>query len=154
VNAPDAAKGEPLFSFERNDFSSVGRCPLGHAKLEDVRPCNPTWDPVKVEQVCGKSQACSQVEPVALEDCVFANGRWRPIRGTDVATPDEWIVEEPGTRQDPELIACTEYATSSNGELDEAKLLDCVHQLGAADQRGVCDIVSYDPPRDVCDEMN
>jgi hypothetical protein len=106
--------------------------------------------------VCGRPAVCLRFEATTPEDCVFKDGRFRAIRGTDVTTPEEWIVDEPGTRQDPELRACRAWATDGSGALDDAKLLDCVHQLGAADQRGWCEdgFAGSGNSSDVCEAMN
>lgn len=156
VDAPASEFGEPLFSLDRNDWSLFGKCalePVREASAVHVA-CDPTWDSETIELVCG-TIGCLQDDAVVEEDCVLVDGVWRAVRGSDVSTPEEWIVDEPGTRQDPELEGCTDYATSSEGVVDPGKLLDCVHQLGAADRRGFCiDSVTQPPPPDVCADKN
>jgi hypothetical protein len=156
VDAPSSTLGDPLFSLDRNDWSLFGKCALNH--VADPRTvhfaCNPTWGSETIELVCG-TIGCLQDDAVVEDDCVFLDGVWRAIRGSDMKTPEEWIVANPGTRQDPELKGCTDYATVETGVVDRVRLLDCVHQLGAADQRGFCiDILGHVPPPDVCAEMN
>ncbi len=146
VDAPASALGDPLFALHRNAWSHWGYCgvPNQRKPVPAIRPCNPWWPSETVAQVCGEASVCYQSQLVEPEDCVLVDGTWRAVAGTDMAAPEDWIVDEPGTRQDPELRGCTNYATVA-GKVDRARLLDCVRQLTAADQRGIC-IVGLDPP--------
>jgi hypothetical protein len=150
VDAPDTALGEPLFSAARAPWSQWGQCVIDGFSNEDVdlagcpRPCNPRWSQGRINLVCGGSAEavghdCCPTVPTSLEDCVLENGRWRAVRGTDVSVPEDWVVDAAGTRQDPDLSGCTEWATSPSGSVDTGRLADCVANLSSADQRGFCD---------------
>ena len=135
VEAPASELGEPLFSFHRNQWSSFGRCTFEDLSVDEVsHACNPSWTDEQIAAVCDEFEGCLRLDETNADDCVRVDGVWRAVRGSDVADPQDWIVDNPGTRQDPDLVGCTEWATVS-GVVDDARLRDCVRQLTAADQR-------------------
>ena len=146
--------GEPLFSAARGRWSEFGQCMLDDYSPRQSSlggcpiPCNPTWDSVSVEAVCGPAKRCCATLPTQNEDCVLRDGVWRAVRGSDVASPNEWIVAEPGTRQDPDLLGCMDYARMSSGGVNDATLRRCVATLSAADQRGYCIDAAFGCPSD------
>lgn len=169
VDGTDPADfGDPLFSGARALFSEWGQCVIPNFAPENVdlrtcpRPCNPRWSQERIQAVCSPTSdfpaSCCPTIPTVPEDCVFIDGRWRAIRGTDVASPVDWITDSPGTRQDPELSGCHDWATLPDGRVDPERLRDCVDQLTAADGRGACG--SGDCPGsdsdlvDPCEAMN
>lgn len=150
IDAPSASLGAPLFSATRAGWSEWGQCVVDGFSDADPdlagcpRPCNPRWPQDRIDLVCGGSadsvgHDCCPSAPTSPEDCVLVDGRWRAVRGTDVATPEDWVVDNPGTRQDPDLSGCKDWATQTDGSLDVARLADCVARLSSADQRGFCD---------------
>lgn len=67
------------------------------------------------------------------------DGVRRAVRGSDMVDPEDWIVERPGTRQDPDLTSCRAYADEGEGDEERARRMrECVDALSAADQRGFC----------------
>lgn len=157
----------PLFAGPNNDEAEFGLCEFKRSSPSTSVipgsscpiPCNPLWSQARIDDVCVLSSGpvCLQHVEVRPEDCIFVDGLWRPIRGTDVAAPEDWVVDEPGTRQDPELERCRAYATGGAGTIDSARLRDCVDQLTSADQRGFCGSTGpgdHPVPDDPCADMN
>lgn len=155
---PDGGAGEPLFAELRNDLAAFGQCRVGeieemHVFDTCIRPCNPLWPAEDVVAVCGHGQpfmSCCQSVPTVLADCVTVDGVSRAVRGSDMAAPEDWVVAEPGTRQDPELTGCRDWATTENG-FDDTRFRDCVSQLTSADQRGFCIPVETCPSNEEID---
>lgn len=137
--------GEPLFADLRNDLSAFGQCALGEVEAADVFddclvPCNPRWSHEDVVAVCGGGNpfmSCCQTVPTEPADCLNVDGLWRAVRGSDMSSPEDWVTSEPGTRQDPELAGCHDWAMVEE-RFDATRFRDCVSQLGSADQRGLC----------------
>lgn len=168
------AGSEPIFSGENNGIGTSGVC-VRTDEIEDALresaaagcpvPCNPTWSPVDVSTVCGAGRICCQTTALDAKDCVVdpITGRWRPVRASDIGEkyPDGTIVTDwsPGahfTHQDPGGTGCIWFV----GDVSSAEFWDCVHQLGVADQRGLCmlpeecDDCRDDPGhQDACEEL-
>lgn len=141
---PDGVGSSPLFAGDRASWSAWGQCTIKgfEERNSDLggcpRPCNPRWSAERIALVCQRpGDLCCPTIPTQATDCVFVDGRWRAIRGSDLASPEAWIVDEPGTRQDPALDGCGDWATV-DGRHDVSRFADCVKQLSAADQRGFC----------------
>ncbi|MBZ5709676.1 hypothetical protein [Nannocystis pusilla] len=153
----DDVFGNPLFSSINNELSHWGFCidvgefPSPFANGCPV-PCNPTWTFEERIIVCGGDAGCcpfTAVDPA--KDCIRDpdTGRWRTARGQDVIDKLTPWGAELATNQDPFANSCTKLA---NG--DQAALLDCIRQLGVADQRGYCFTGECPCVEDVCDQKN
>lgn len=167
-----ALLGKPLFSAARSHWSEWGQCEpeFFDSTNPDLngcfRPCSPHWPDETIDIVCSGRAAperdddftCCPSIPTVPEDCIFVDGRWRAIRGTDVATPADWVSDHPGTRQDPDLAGCRNWARTAQGGVDDARLRDCVAQLTAADGRGFCMPAPFEcpdnPSVDPCEARN
>ena len=133
----------PLFSDVNNEWAEFGTC-VHNVELPRVdpagcsTPCNPRWDAETVAAICGFG-LCVQHQAVSVDDCIEVDGVRRPVRGSDMVDPEDWIVERSGTRQDPELKRCRAYAAEGATPAErDARLRQCVDALTVADQRGFC----------------
>lgn len=165
----DGDVGAPLFSADKNDASSFGLCgqepdkprQIGNRIGETIDgycppPCNPTWTEDEIGHVCGSFSICCQSVSIEEDDCFFDGDIWRPIRGTDMVDPEDWANLPKGTRQDPDLTQCRNYAEGADDY--EVAIRACVDALTAADQRGFC-VVDQGPDycgqvEDPCAAMN
>lgn len=169
--ATDEATAPALFSDARNRWSNFGQCeadarsgsPWDLRGQRCTRPCNPRWTADEVGAVCGAGHQCLQTVPTDPSDCIFVDGRWRGVRGTDMSEPQDWAQLHAKTRQDPDLIGCTAWAQREDGSRDDDRFADCVAQLGTAELRGLCVGMlgeaqhvpaADDPTLDVCGARN
>lgn len=132
------------------------------------RACNPRWPGRHIVDVCGPDVPCCQTKELLPADCIrdVTTGLWRTMDGRDAeaaALCGDARWGEGGTHQDPDFAGCEAIADARSGEL----FLECVRQLGVADQRGFCggDVDSVyafgetghcaaAPARDICAELN
>lgn len=146
LNISDA--DTPYFSGNNNDLSTSGQCirvvdlagqGLQEATAQDCPiPCNPTWDPTWITEVCGPARSCCQTRELQPEDCIMdtASGLWRPVTGEDIiAGLTAWRPADHATHQDPNGVGCLALAEDDN---QSPVFQDCVVQLNVADQRGFC----------------
>lgn len=150
----DDVYGVPIFSGNNNPLSFWGQCvEVGGFASPFANgcpvPCNPTWAPDILTEICGISTACcpfTMLDPT--KDCVMdpQSGLWRAVTGHDIPALTNWGAQHT-TNQDPNGASCTIFA-SGGGPLDQAVFEDCVAQLTVADQRGFC----YDPGQCPCYE--
>jgi hypothetical protein len=150
----DDVFGSPLFSSINNELSHWGFCidvgefPSPFANGCPV-PCNPTWAPDQVEQICLGSQCCPFTAVDPDKDCILVDGRWRTARGQDIIDKLTAWGDVHATNQDPFAESCDLLA---NGDQDA--LIDCIRQLTVADQRGYCFGFACPCVEDVCDQKN
>lgn len=148
--------GTPLFSDANNDRSYWGYCidtsefvsPLGNGCPV---PCNPTWTSEQNSTICGGSRCCPFTAVDPAKDCVVDpdSGRWRTVRGADFLNELTGWGNGHTTHQDPFLESCELLADG-----DEDARVDCIRQLGVADQRGYCFALDCPCVEDVCDQKN
>lgn len=152
----DDVFGNPLFSSINNELSHWGFCidvgefPSPFANGCPI-PCNPTWSEDQLAPICQGSQCCPFTAVDPAKDCILDpdTGRWRTARGQDVIDKLTGWGDELATNQDPFADSCTKLA---NGDQDA--LIDCIRQLGVADQRGYCFADPCPCVEDVCDQKN
>ncbi|WAS93218.1 hypothetical protein [Nannocystis punicea] len=152
----DDEVGTPLFSDDNNDLSYWGYCietggfpsPLSNGCPV---PCNPTWTVERRLQICGGSQCCPFTAVDPAKDCIQdpQSGRWRTVRGADISAKLTGWGTAHATNQDPFADSCKLFAGA-----DQNALLDCISQLGVADQRGYCFTGECPCVEDVCDQKN
>jgi hypothetical protein len=153
----------PIFSGENNEQSRYGRCvDLGRVdgpalEIEGPAngcpvPCNPTWDPTRIGEVCGDDAFCCQTDEVGELDCVFdpalgAGGCWRPVAGYDIETlggleATNWGNSSHATHQDPRALHCQDFINAlepGSSPFSTSELLRaCYRRLTVANQRGLC----------------
>jgi hypothetical protein len=164
--------GTPLFSFRNNEVGMSGLCvrtddiPVGFSLFEPPGcpiPCNPTWNTADIAAVCGgETFNCCETQVLDEDDCVFDETlqRFRPANGQDaldsLAGGDRWRPTENSTHQDPAFDGCELLA---GGDRSADAFVDCVAQLGVADQRGYCMSVPACPSEletfvDACETLN
>ena len=142
-------EGEPLFSRERNDRGRFGMC----VRTDELRsealaeppgcpiPCNPRWEPSRIEEVCGASKECCQTVELHEDDCVFddAEGRWRAADAREALGSLDgehgWNPTPHSTHQDPDIEACEAFA---GGDRGSDRFRECVGHLTTAAERGFC----------------
>jgi len=158
----NAKYGVPIFSGDNNSLSSSGMCVETGFATPLVStgcpvPCNPTWDPAKVGDVCGAGIVCCQVQELNAEkDCVLdpVTMKWRAVVGTDIGKLTTWGGNH-ATNQDPQGEWCAFFAAGGvpgaapNKEIQA----DCYAQLTVANQRGFC-YQQCPCIEDVCDQKN
>jgi len=150
----DDVFGSPLFSSINNELSHWGFCidvgefPSPFANGCPI-PCNPTWSPDQVEQICLGLQCCPFTAVDPDKDCILVDGRWRTARGQDIIDKLTAWGDVHATNQDPFAESCDLLA---NGDQDA--LIDCIRQLTVADQRGYCFALACPCVEDVCDQKN
>ncbi len=173
--------GIPLFADGNNALSQRGICidedvpPQAGLELAPgcPIPCDPRWDNNDVEEVCGGSAICCQIEELTLDDCVFDPTRgdagcWRPVTGFDIVglggmDLSEWGASEHATHQDPGLAAdgaCETWVAGLPPEVDPDEFrAACQRRLGVASSRGLClggqaMVCPYAQPsyRDACEQ--
>jgi len=170
--------GAPLFAEANNDFSDFGMCVhveelagsgLQAAGVEGCPiPCNPTWPPDSIVDVCGTGRRCCQTVELQPEDCVqdADSGLWRPVTGNDIGEPDSsgnpvtlWRPQDHATHQDPNGVDCLAFAT---GDSTNEVFQGCVRALSVANQRGYCMTLGADQQcphtlpdyLDACEQLN
>ncbi len=145
------AGAPPFFADASNDSSTSGVCVrvadfqgvgnnLASAGVEGCPiPCNPTWEPDALTQVCGPTRQCCQTQELQPADCVMdeATGLWRPVHGQDIGIQTDWTPGSHATHQDPNGVQCLAIATAA-GDPSGDVFQDCVRQLSVANQRGYC----------------
>ena len=155
----DDEYGVPIFSGNNNPLSTWGRCVETGGFASPFAngcpvPCNPTWEPARLTEICGTSSTCcsfTQLDPA--KDCVIDpdTQRWRAVTGKDIGKNFNGIPESWGdlhtTNQDPYGSNCMLFS-SPGGVLSQAAFDDCIDQLSVADQRGFC----YAPDQCPCTE--
>lgn len=155
----DATFGVPIFSGDNNALSYSGQCvdvgdfPSPFSNGCPV-PCDPTWKPDRLQQICGVATTCCPFQQVDPErDCVLdpTTSRWRAVHGTDIPKLTVWGGAHT-TNQDPNGTSCDLFAEQSGGPLKDVRD-DCYDQLTVADRRGFCyqDCPCYE---DLCDMKN
>lgn len=149
----DEKYGVPIFSGNNNPLSYWGQCvEIGGFASPFANgcpvPCNPTWDAVRLAEICGTATCCSFTELDPAKDCVMdpQSGLWRAVTGKDIPALTTWGAMHT-TNQDPNGASCMLFASGS-GTLDQDAYADCIAQLTVADQRGFC----YDPAQCPCRE--
>jgi len=133
----------PTFAAANNHLSVTGFC--AESDYDDgewvdcPRACNPRWPGRHIVDVCGPDVPCCQTKELLPADCIrdATTGLWRTMDGRDAEAAAlrgdaQW--GEGGTHQDPDFAGCEAIADARSGEL----FLECVRQLGVADQRGFC----------------
>lgn len=165
--AEGTGDAEPLFSGDDNDRSASGMC----VRVEDIPPgsglpngcpipCNPAWAETAIETVCGVGRSCCQTRKIQPEDCVFADGSWRPATGHDIFTAPQlsnWSSGEHETHQDPGAGGCLGYG---GGDVAAEAFRGCARALATAKERGFCMLVEQCPSDpstgylDACEEIN
>ncbi len=149
----DEKYGSPIFSGNNNPLSHWGQCvEVGGFASPFASgcpvPCNPTWDPGTLAEICGTAVCCPFTMLDPNKDCVIdpQSGMWRAVTGHDIPALTNWGGMHT-TNQDPVGASCTIFA-SGGGPLNQAAFDDCIAQLTVADQRGFC----YDPAMCPCYE--
>lgn len=152
----NADYGSPIFSDNNNALSSWGYCiETGGFTSPLINgcpvPCNPTWAPVRIAEICGSAVCCPFTAVDPDKDCIIDpdSGRWRSVNGLDViAERTPWGATH-ATNQDPFAEGCQLFSAGN-----QAVLLDCIEQLTVADQRGFCVSVACPCTEDLCDMKN
>ena len=155
----DATYGVPIFSGDNNALSYSGQCvDVGDFSSPFSSgcpvPCDPTWKPDRLQQICGVGTVCCPFQQVDPErDCVLdpTTSRWRAVHGTDIPELTVWGGAHT-TNQDPSGTSCALFAEQSPGPIKDVRE-DCFEQLTVADRRGFCyqDCPCYE---DLCDMKN
>lgn len=161
--------GEPIFSAANNDLGISGLCIVTGEFASPFPsgcpvPCNPTWAPEILQEICGTTAICCQTTDLDPDrDCVIdpQTQRWRAVTGHDIGTPLTIWGDQHTTNQDPLGAGCMQFATdevmndTAAPEPDMAALEDCFDQLTVANQRGLCQQPGTCPCReDLCDAKN
>jgi hypothetical protein len=143
-NIPDGAM--PYFSGDQNPLGTSGMC----VRVDDIAgqglievgaancpiPCNPTWDPAWIDDVCGSARVCCQTVELESKDCTLEDGMYRPVTGEDIISGvSAWRPSDHATHQDPNGTSCQAFA---GGDTGSSVFRDCVAQLSVANQRGFC----------------
>ncbi|MCA9705911.1 MAG: hypothetical protein KDK70_08700 [Myxococcales bacterium] len=143
-NISDSAT--PYFSGDNNALSRSGMC----VRVDDIAgqgliefpaancpiPCNPTWDPSWIDDVCGPARVCCQTVALEAADCINDGSGFRPVDGDDiVAGLSAWRPADHATHQDPNGSGCLLQA---GNDPQSAAFEDCIRQLSVANQRGFC----------------
>lgn len=162
----DSRYGTPLFSDLNNSLSTQGMCVTLGFDSPLINgcpvPCNPTWDPADIVEICGPTAQCCQTQELdPAKDCILDGDRWRAATGADVlAQPQRsgWGGQHT-TNQDPNAAGCKTFATGTPGvepmgEAQNAAFRDCISQLSVANQRGFCYAFGCPCIEDVCGQKN
>ncbi len=147
IGLPDKPAADPYFSGNNNGLSTSGMC----VRVADIPgtglvepnaidcpiPCNPSWEPEWIVDVCGMTRVCCQTVALEASDCVqdAAGSPFRPVNGDDIGVRTAWRPAEHATHQDPNGDGCLGLAMGDN---QSPVFQDCVRQLSVADQRGFC----------------
>lgn len=151
--------GVPIFSSANNSLSTSGMCvktgfptPLPNGCPV---PCNPTWDPADIGNVCGTGVSCCQVQELGDADCVVdpVTNRWRAVTGDDIGSPVTTWGNLHATNQDPNGTNCGIFAAGGGATPNKDVLADCFDQLSVANQRGFC-YLTCPCIEDKCDAKN
>lgn len=143
--ASDPDFGVALFSDNNNPLGNQGLCTDISQIVNPLNngcpvPCNPTWEPGQISEVCGGAVCCQTEELDPMKDCVLdpVTSRWRAVSGKDVPGLTQWGNAH-ATNQDPNATGCQMFAGTA--DFANATLADCVSQLSVANQRGFCNAV-------------
>jgi hypothetical protein len=147
----DASRDVPIFSGDNNALGTSGRCievggfttPMNNGCPV---PCNPTWDPARIAEICGigESVTCCQTTAVDPDrDCIIdpQTQLWRTVNGDDILAERTTWGDVHATNQDPYGQGCNIFAAGGDGMVEPAEQAareDCYAQLSVADQRGFC----------------
>ncbi|HEY0135701.1 MAG TPA: hypothetical protein VGB85_16570 [Nannocystis sp.] len=163
----DASYDVPIFSNDNNGLGTSGQCievggfatPMNNGCPV---PCNPTWDPARIDEICGIGEIVTCCQTAAVDpdrDCIIdpQTERWRTVTGVDILAGLTSWGDLHATNQDPYGQGCGIFTAGGNGMIDPSEqpaLEDCYAQLTVADQRGFCFAGECPCQEDPCDMKN